>query len=167
MPNLALAPQAPPRQPSRVPLRAVVDGPTIAELVSRCLRRAGYGSDIVADVALAVDAATRQVDGPSAARGRLEFGDLEIDPAGRRVRVGGADVRLTQREFDLLLFLARHPGQVFTREELMRTIWQYSFFTDTSTVTVHVRRLRAKLEVDPGDPRHVRTVWGIGYSFEP
>jgi DNA-binding response OmpR family regulator len=76
-------------------------------------------------------------------------------------------VRLTQREFDLLLFLARHPGRVFTRDELMQSIWQYSFYTDTSTVTVHIRRLRAKIEDDPADPLYVKTVWGMGYRFEP
>jgi DNA-binding response OmpR family regulator len=76
-------------------------------------------------------------------------------------------VRLTQREFDLLLFLARHPGKVFTRDELMQSIWRYSFYTDTSTVTVHIRRLRAKIEEDPTNPRYVKTAWGLGYRFEP
>jgi DNA-binding response OmpR family regulator len=71
-------------------------------------------------------------------------------------------VRLTQREFDLLLFLARHPGKVFTRDELMQSIWRYSFYTDTSTVTVHIRRLRAKIEEDPTNPRYVKTAWGLG-----
>jgi DNA-binding response OmpR family regulator len=75
-------------------------------------------------------------------------------------------VHLAQREFDLLLFLARHPGEVFTRDELMHAIWQYSFYTDASTVTVHIRRLRAKLEDDPANPRHLKTVWGVGYRFE-
>jgi DNA-binding response OmpR family regulator len=75
-------------------------------------------------------------------------------------------VRLTQREFDLLLFLARHPGKVFTRDELMQSIWRYSFYTDTSTVTVHIRRLRAKIEEDPTNPRYVKTAWGLGYRFE-
>jgi DNA-binding response OmpR family regulator len=69
--------------------------------------------------------------------------DLELDPVAGRVRVRGAEVRLTRREFDLLLFLARHPGQVFSRDELMRSIWQYSFYTDTATIAVHMRRLRA------------------------
>jgi DNA-binding response OmpR family regulator len=76
-------------------------------------------------------------------------------------------VRLTQREFDLLLFLARHPGKLFTRDELMQSIWRYSFYTDTSTVTVHIRRLRAKIEEDPTNPRYVKTAWGLGYRFEP
>ena len=72
---------------------------------------------------------------------------------------------LTQREFDLLLFLARHPGQVFSRDQLMESVWQYSFYSDTSTVTVHVRRLRAKIEPDPASPRRIETVWGVGYRF--
>ena len=92
-------------------------------------------------------------------------GDLTIDVAGRRVTAAGADVVLTQREFDLLLFLARHPGQVFSRDQLMEAVWQYSFYSDTSTVTVHVRRLRAKIEADPGAPRWIETVWGVGYRF--
>ena len=93
--------------------------------------------------------------------------DLMIDPASRRVQVDGAEIQLTQREFDVLLFLARHPGQVFSRNQLMDAIWQYSFYTDTSTVTVHVRRLRAKIEADPAQPRHIETVWGVGYRFTP
>ena len=81
--------------------------------------------------------------------------------------VGGEERQLTQREFDLLLFLARHPGQVFSRNQLMDAVWQYSFYTDTSTVTVHVRRLRAKIEADPAPPRYIQTVWGVGYRFQP
>ncbi len=74
---------------------------------------------------------------------------------------------LTQREFELLLFFARHPGHAFTRHELIDQVWRYSFYTDTSTVTVHVRRLRAKVERDPGRPRFLETVWGVGYRFQP
>ena len=94
-------------------------------------------------------------------------GDVTIDPAARRVFVRGEEVALTQREFDLLLFLARHPGQAFTRTQLMDAVWQYAFYSDTSTVTVHVRRLRAKIEADPAQPRHIQTVWGVGYRFQP
>ena len=79
----------------------------------------------------------------------------------------GNPVELTQREFDLLLFLARHRGQAFTRNQLMDYVWQYSFYIDTSTVTVHIRRLRAKLEPDPSQPRFIQTVWGVGYRFAP
>ena len=92
---------------------------------------------------------------------------MTIDPGARRVIVRGEEVQLTQREFDVLLFLARHPGQVFSRNQLMDAVWQYSFYTDTSTVTVHIRRLRSKIEVDPARPEHIQTVWGVGYRFQP
>jgi DNA-binding response OmpR family regulator len=97
----------------------------------------------------------------------LRIGELEIDPAGRRVLVGGEEVVLTQREFDLLVFLAHHPNQVFTRDQLMEHVWRFSFYTDTSTVTVHIRRLRAKIEREPARPRHIETVWGVGYRLRP
>ncbi|MDQ8046000.1 MAG: response regulator transcription factor, partial [Solirubrobacteraceae bacterium] len=96
----------------------------------------------------------------------IEYGDLRIDPAGRRVSRGGAPVQLTQREFDLLLHLASSPGTVFSRDQLMTAVWGHDFYTDTSTVTVHVRRLRQKLERDPGEPEFVQTVWGVGYRFD-
>jgi DNA-binding response OmpR family regulator len=83
------------------------------------------------------------------------------------VLAGGAECALTVREYELLLFLARHPGQAFSRAALMDRVWGYSFYTDTSTVTVHIRRLRAKIESDPAQPRHIETVWGIGYRFAP
>ena len=78
----------------------------------------------------------------------------------------GQPIALTVKEFDLLVHLARHPRQAFRREELLETIWGFSY-GDTSTVTVHVRRLREKIERDPSKPRHVRTIWGVGYRFEP
>jgi len=114
-----------------------------------------------------VDAVLRRMDPVPERAPTLEFGELRIDPAGRRAFVAGAERQLTQREFDLLLFLARHPGQVFSRNQLMDAVWQYSFYSDTSTVTVHVRRLRSKIEADPGEPRHIQTVWGVGYRFQP
>jgi two-component system response regulator ResD len=95
----------------------------------------------------------------------LDFGELVIDPAARSVHVRGDEVELTQREFDLLLFLARHPGQVFSRDALMEHVWRFTFYSDTTTVTVHVRRLRAKIEADPSRPEVVQTVWGVGYRF--
>ncbi len=97
----------------------------------------------------------------------IAFDGLEIDPRGRRVTVRGEEVQLTVREFDLLLHLMRHPGQVFSRDQLMDAVWQYTFYTDTSTVTVHIRRLRAKVEEDPTRPRRLQTVWGVGYRFQP
>jgi DNA-binding response OmpR family regulator len=232
-----------PTTTSRGSVLVVDDEPTIAEVVSRYLRRAGYATEVVADGARAVEVATAldpdlvvldaklprldglevmrrlraadglrpaviMVSGQAAESDRilglrlgaddyvvkpfspdelvarvdavlrrtytasereapLVFDELELDPTARRVSVRGEDVRLSQREFDVLLFLARHPGRVFTRDELMQSIWQYSFYTDNSTVTVHVRRLRAKIEADPADPRYVQTVWGVGYRFVP
>lgn len=95
----------------------------------------------------------------------LSFGELNIDPAARRVKVNSETATLTAKEFDLLWFLANHPGQVFTRDQLLDQVWGYNFFGDSSTVTVHVRRLREKIEADPTHPRFVLTVWGVGYKF--
>lgn len=120
-----------------------------------------------AELVARVDAVLRRIEPAPEREPALLFGELEIDPAARQVRLGGERVELTQREFELLLFLARHPGQAFTREQLMDCVWQYSFYIDTSTVTVHIRRLRAKLERDPARPRFIETVWGIGYRFAP
>jgi two-component system, OmpR family, response regulator ResD len=120
-----------------------------------------------AELVARVDAVLRRMDPEPERAPALEFGELRIDPAGRRAFVAGEERQLTQREFDLLLFLARHPGQVFSRNQLMEAVWQYSFYSDTSTVTVHVRRLRSKIEADPGEPRHIQTVWGVGYRFQP
>ena len=118
-----------------------------------------------AELVARVDAVLRRVETAPELEPPLEMGNLVIDPAGRRVTFAGEEAALTQREFDLLLFLARHPGQAFTRNQLMDLVWQYSFYTDTSTVTVHIRRLRAKIEPDPAVPRYVQTVWGVGYRF--
>lgn len=101
--------------------------------------------------------------GPTVA---LTFGGLRIEPSTRVVMVNGEPVMLTAREFDLLHFLALHPNQVFTRDQLMDHVWGYEVAGDTSTVTVHVRRLREKIEIDPTNPRYVMTVWGVGYKFE-
>jgi two-component system, OmpR family, response regulator ResD len=114
-----------------------------------------------------VDAVLRRVESAPAQQAPIELSDLTIDPAARQVYVRGEEVVLTHREFDVLLFLARHPGQAFSRNQLMDAIWQYSFYTDTSTVTVHIRRLRSKIETDPSRPRHIQTVWGVGYRFAP
>jgi DNA-binding response OmpR family regulator len=120
-----------------------------------------------AELVARVDAMLRRLDPSPAAEAPLRFDPLEIDPAARRVKLDGNEIELTAREFELLLFLARHPGQAFTREQLMDHVWQYSFYIDTSTVTVHIRRLRAKLEPDPAQPRFIQTVWGYGYRFAP
>jgi two-component system response regulator ResD len=97
----------------------------------------------------------------------LEFGNLRIDAARRTVLVHGRPVSLTRKEFDLLEHLATHPGVVFSRTQLMERVWDFAWAGDSSTVTVHIRRLRQKLENDPSAPRHLVTVWGVGYKFEP
>ncbi|MGH2947802.1 MAG: winged helix-turn-helix domain-containing protein [Solirubrobacteraceae bacterium] len=98
---------------------------------------------------------------------RIEAGDLVIEPGSREVTRAGAPVSLTVREFDLLWFLARHPRRVFSRDHLMDRVWDYRPAVDTNTVTVHVRRLREKIEADPSSPAHIQTVWGVGYRFVP
>jgi DNA-binding response OmpR family regulator len=120
-----------------------------------------------AELVARVDAVLRRVEVSATPEDPLEFDGLRIEPASRRVLVDGEEAVLTHREFDLLLFLARHPGQVFTRNQLMDRVWKFSFYTDTSTVTVHIRRLRTKIEPDPDRPRFVETVWGVGYRFRP
>jgi DNA-binding response OmpR family regulator len=97
----------------------------------------------------------------------LRFGDLRINARARVVDDARGELKLTSREFDLLHFLARHPGQVFSREQLLNSVWDFEFAGDESTVTVHMRRLRSKVEADPSRPRHLKTVWGVGYKFEP
>ncbi len=96
----------------------------------------------------------------------IVIGDLRVNPITREVVVRGVPVTLTAKEFDLLYFLASHPGQVFTREQLMHQVWDFAYAGDASTVTVHVRRLREKIEANPERPRFVKTVWGVGYKFE-
>jgi DNA-binding response OmpR family regulator len=120
-----------------------------------------------AELVARVDAVLRRIDTVPDEEPPLRFGELVIDPSARTVRLGGDDVALTTREFELLHFLARHPGRAFTRNQLMDHVWRYSFYTDTSTVTVHIRRLRTKLEAVPQRPRWIETVWGVGYRFAP
>lgn len=96
----------------------------------------------------------------------LAFGNVTIAKESRRVQVAGDPVALTAREFDLLWFLASHPGQVFSRESLLDNVWGSDFTGDPSTVTVHMRHLRKKVEPEPSDPQHLITVWGVGYRFE-
>ncbi len=103
---------------------------------------------------------------PTPPPAQLLAGPLVLDERSRRVRVGGSWVTLTALEFSLLAFLARHPHHAFSREELLRQVWGYTF-GDGATVTVHVRRLREKIEADPAHPVLVATVWGVGYRFDP
>jgi DNA-binding response OmpR family regulator len=113
-----------------------------------------------------VKAVLRRSSPPASAQ-PIEFGELAIDPARREVRRAGTPLRLTALEFDLLWFLATNPNRVFDRGELMSNVWGYTSELDTGTVTVHVRRLRAKIEEDPSRPRHLETVWGSGYRLTP
>jgi two-component system, OmpR family, response regulator ResD len=98
---------------------------------------------------------------------QLRFEDLKIDSERRVVQVRGKTVHLTRKEFDLLHLLASNPGVVFTRLHLLEQVWDFAWEGDSSTVTVHIRRLREKIEADPSRPRHLVTVWGVGYRFEP
>ena len=98
---------------------------------------------------------------------QLAFGDVELEEATREARKANQEVRLTAKEFDLLWFLASHPRHVFSREQLMARVWGYTAALDTGTVTVHVRRLREKVEDHPSNPRHLETVWGVGYRLVP
>jgi DNA-binding response OmpR family regulator len=110
---------------------------------------------------------TRNAGDLAAPETGLLAGDLMINPSTREVTVAGRTVALTAREFELMLFLARHPRQVFTRGQLLQQVWEYTWLGDTSTVTVHIRRLREKVEDNPSDPRRVQTVYGVGYRFVP
>ena len=98
--------------------------------------------------------------------GVLRFGHLAINPRTRGATVAGREIQLTAREFDLLLFLASRPGQVFSRSHIMDRVWDYTYAGDSSTVTVHIRRIREKIEANPMRPEFIKTVWGVGYKFD-
>ena len=104
---------------------------------------------------------------PKTAAKTITFDELTIDGTAREVTVSGAPVRLTGKEFDLLFFLASNPREVFSRKQLMDRVWGYEAAFDTGTVTVHIRRLRSKIELDPSAPRRLETLWGVGYRFVP
>ena len=101
----------------------------------------------------------------SAALETLVDGELSVDVARRVVRLRGQELALTVREFDLLVFFMRHPGRAFRRGELLEGVWGWTF-GDQSTVTVHMRRLREKIEDNPAEPKRILTVWGVGYRYE-
>lgn len=109
---------------------------------------------------------TNPVD-PGIPKKVIQFGSLEIDPQTRLVKLRGNEIVLTSKEFDLLYLLMRHPRQVFTRDQLLDEVWGLVDFIDPGTVTVHIRRLREKIESSPSKPEHLQTVWGVGYKFEP
>ena len=119
------------------------------------------------ELAARVRTVLRRSNGSSARPERLEFGDIVLDGASREVTRAGDQVTLTAREFDLLWFLAANPRRVFSRTHLMDRVWGHLPAHDTGTVTVHVRRLREKLEADPARPTHLQTVWGVGYRLDP
>lgn len=119
------------------------------------------------EVMLRVNAVLRR-----AAEGTIDAGEvveasgLRLDPGTRQVSLAANPVDLTAKEFDLLYFLMQHPQQVFSREQLLDHVWGYEFYGDPSTVTVHIRRLREKIEEDPSEPKRLRTVWGVGYKYD-
>jgi two-component system response regulator ResD len=120
-----------------------------------------------AELVARVDAVLRRAGPVSEPGPPIAVGPLVVDVAAHRVTLDGVELALAQREFDLLAFLARHPGRAFTRDELMDKVWRYSFYTDTATVTVHIRRLRTKLGAVPGGADLIETVWGVGYRLAP
>ena len=103
--------------------------------------------------------------GPTTGPAIYDDADLRVDVSARQATIGGEVVGLTAREFELLAFMMRHPRQAFRREELMAQVWG-TRYGDTSTITVHVRRLREKIEPDPANPSRIATVWGVGYRWE-
>ena len=109
----------------------------------------------------------RTVQAPSGAPRTITFGDVAVDEAAREVRKGGELLALTLKEFDLLMFFAANPRRVFSRDQLMDRVWGYQAAFDTGTVTVHIRRLRKKIEDDASHPSHLETVFGAGYRFTP
>ncbi|KQX45448.1 response regulator transcription factor [Paenibacillus sp. Root444D2] len=96
----------------------------------------------------------------------MKFPGLELNVLHRSVRVNGKEIELTVKEFELLHLFAGHPEQVFSRNQLLSKVWDIDYYGDTTTVTVHIRRLREKIEPNPSQPRYIKTVWGIGYKFE-
>jgi DNA-binding response OmpR family regulator len=119
------------------------------------------------EVVSRVRAVLRRAGGPVVDRTNkpIAFDRLKIDPVSRGVNVDGKPITLTAKEFDLLIYFAQHPQQVFTRTQLLANVWGDELYTDPSTVTVHIRRLREKIETDPSQPEHILTVWGVGYKF--
>jgi DNA-binding response OmpR family regulator len=121
------------------------------------------------ELALRVRSVLRRARGalvPSGPAAPLRDGDLVVDVVAHQASLRGERLALTAREFDLLAFLLRHPRRAFTRDELLERVWDWTF-GDSSTVTVHVRRLREKIEDDPTAPDRIVTVWGVGYRYEP
>jgi DNA-binding response OmpR family regulator len=119
------------------------------------------------EVVARVRAVLRRTDAGTSDPVVMDLGRIAIDTGRREVTVEGRPVRLTRTEFDLLAYLASSPGTTFTRARLLEDVWDFAWDGDTATVTVHVRRIREKVESDPSEPKHLVTVWGVGYRFEP
>jgi DNA-binding response OmpR family regulator len=119
------------------------------------------------EVVARVRAVLRRVNGSSDDNSVKRFDDVEVDGSRREVRRSGAPMHLTRKEFDLLWHLVSNPGVTLTRSELLEYVWDFAWDGDTSTVTVHIRRLREKIEADPSRPTHLVTIWGVGYRFDP
>ncbi|WP_217593114.1 response regulator transcription factor [Cohnella sp. GbtcB17] len=122
--------------------------------------------DCVRNILRRAASSATPADKPAQPEAGLHFEGLSLYPAQRKVKAGGRDVELTATEFDLLEWFARHPGQVFSRSQLLSRVWDIAFEGDSTTVTVHMRRLREKIEPNPSKPTWLKTVWGIGYRFE-
>ena len=119
------------------------------------------------ELAARVRSVLRRASSTAPPQERLTFGDVELERQTREASKAGASIRLTAKEFDLLWFLASHPRRVFSRDQLMASVWGYTAALDTGTVTVHVRRLREKIEDDASRPTYLQTVWGVGYRLAP
>jgi DNA-binding response OmpR family regulator len=117
------------------------------------------------ELVLRVDSVLRRVGESGTVKGTVTDGDLVVDSSEHTATLAGRRLSLTVREFDLLRFFVSHPGEAFSRDELLKHVWGWSF-GDQSTVTVHVRRLREKIESDPSRPERLATVWGVGYRWE-
>ena len=118
------------------------------------------------ELVLRIGSVLRRSRPPEPAAEVLVDGGLRVDPVARRAHLDGRELALTTREFDLLAYLMAHPGRAYTRAELLAEVWGWEF-GDQSTVTVHVRRLREKIEADPTRPRRIATIWGTGYRYDP
>ena len=119
------------------------------------------------ELATRVRTVLRRSNQAAVSSAQLSFDGLQLDAATREAHLDGEQLRLTAKEFDLLFFLASNARNVFSRDQLMSRVWGYEAAVDTGTLTVHIRRLRAKIEADPANPRRLETIWGVGYRFLP
>ncbi len=120
----------------------------------------------ILEVKARIKAIMRRTNKAIEGKGVISYGDLKLNEEYRRVFIGNKEINVTSREYELLELLASNPGKVYSREELLTTIWGTEYPGDERTVDVHIRRLREKLESTPSEPRYVRTKWGSGYYFQ-